>query len=590
MEELQSKPASMTNIKEVPLPPLRHAPRTEFETDVLIVGGGYAGIFAALRADEKGQKVLLVDKGIVGKSGQSPWAGGLNFFDASFGDDYDGWLLGMQKRSEYVGNMDYAKMWLENSRPFYNQMLSMGLIDPLKSSSPEAFWDPDKESAREFLAARIKQDRHEIMRKRLKDRGIPLVERVMLTDLLMQEGRVVGAIGFWMESEEVLVFRSRATILCTGAGSYGPVGYPTMGCTFDGDAMAYRAGAAIAGKEYVASHLTSQKSPGAIYKSWGSCYLNSIALMGGSPGKILIEDPANTIHNIINDGFADTPMKLPSFPPPSRPEDPRRGAPPVAFKYHEQALDGAAVGMAPHKAEGIFPVDARCFSGVPGLYAAGDALASVSGARYASFGMSFSASAIQGKCAAEAASDYAAQVDLPQPSAKEIALLTERLTTPRKREKGFDPRWLKDVLLTTMAPAYILLIKNRARLEGALENVQFMQEFLVSKLRASNPHELRLCHEVANLVLNAEMKLRASLMRTESRGSHYRQDYPARNDKEWLAWILVRQDSHGKMTLTKKPVPETWVGDLDMPYQERYPIRFPGEMEFLGLVNSNSVP
>ena len=72
-------------------------------------------------------------------------------------------------------------------------------------------------------------------------------------------------------------------------------------------------------------------------------------------------------------------------------------------------------------------------------------------------------------------------------------------------------------------------------------------------------------------------------MRTESRGNHYRQDYPARNDKDWLAWILIEQDSQGKMRLIKKPVPEAWQGNLKQPYTERYPSRFPGELEYLGI-------
>ena len=67
-------------------------------------------------------------------------------------------------------------------------------------------------------------------------------------------------------------------------------------------------------------------------------------------------------------------------------------------------------------------------------------------------------------------------------------------------------------------------------------------------------HELRLAHETANMVLNAETKLRASLMRTESRGSHYREDYPNRNDDEWLAWIKIHSGEDGRMALTKHPI------------------------------------
>ena len=76
-------------------------------------------------------------------------------------------------------------------------------------------------------------------------------------------------------------------------------------------------------------------------------------------------------------------------------------------------------------------------------------------------------------------------------------------------------------------------------------------------LRAANLHELRLAHETANMILNAEMKLRASLLRTETRGSHYREDYPERDDEDWLAWIKISRGDDGGMRLAKHPVPRS---------------------------------
>ena len=79
-----------------------------------------------------------------------------------------------------------------------------------------------------------------------------------------------------------------------------------------------------------------------------------------------------------------------------------------------------------------------------------------------------------------------------------------------------------------------------------------------------------------NMVLNAEMKLTASLFRTESRGSHYREDYPRRDDPNWLAWVLLKEEQ-GQMKASKKPIPKEWWPDLSKPYEERYPFRLPGE-------------
>ena len=85
-----------------------------------------------------------------------------------------------------------------------------------------------------------------------------------------------------------------------------------------------------------------------------------------------------------------------------------------------------------------------------------------------------------------------------------------------------------------------------------------------------------LAHETKNIVLNAEMKLRASIFRTESRGTHYREDYPRRDDPNWLAWVILEEE-HGTMKLRKEAIPKEWWPDLLKSYEERYPIKFPGE-------------
>ena len=71
-------------------------------------------------------------------------------------------------------------------------------------------------------------------------------------------------------------------------------------------------------------------------------------------------------------------------------------------------------------------------------------------------------------------------------------------------------------------------------------------------LRAADMHELRLAHETANMILTAEMKLKASIMRTESRCSHYRLDYPEMDNKNWRAWINIYKGADGKMQLEKQ--------------------------------------
>ena len=71
-------------------------------------------------------------------------------------------------------------------------------------------------------------------------------------------------------------------------------------------------------------------------------------------------------------------------------------------------------------------------------------------------------------------------------------------------------------------------------------------------LRAADMHELRLAHETSNMIISAEMKLRASIMRKESRCSHYRLDYPEVDEKNWQAWINLFKGVDGTMQLEKQ--------------------------------------
>jgi len=219
---------------------------------------------------------------------------------------------------------------------------------------------------------------------------------------------------------------------------------------------------------------------------------------------------------------------------------------------------------------------------MPGLFAAGDALASMQcGAMYTSPGVSGIGSCAQGWVAGERAAEYARKVKKPSVSDVQITKLTQDMLVPREREKGYSPAWVTQMLQNIMIPYYVTLVKKEDRLKAALTNIEFLRDHFIPKLKAENTHELRLAHDTGNMVQNAEMKLRASLFRTESRGTHFREEYPYRDDKDWLALILIK-DNNGKMELSKKSVPKEWWPDRSLSYEKRYPrVRFSGELEIV---------
>jgi succinate dehydrogenase/fumarate reductase flavoprotein subunit len=228
-------------------------------------------------------------------------------------------------------------------------------------------------------------------------------------------------------------------------------------------------------------------------------------------------------------------------------------------------------------AAGVWVHDTKCTTSLPGLYAAGDC----GGIRYngsylTNPGLGTGPSAVSGRRAGASAADYALQAEKLVIDKMEIARLRKVLYAPMERKSGFSPRWVTQLLQNTVMPYYVVFVKHGDRLQAALTIVEFLRDHLVPKMMAKDGHELRLAHETKNMVLNAEMMLRASLFRTESRGLHYREDYPRRDDPAWLAWTKVKE-KQGRMTVAKEPIPREWWPDLSKPYEERYDFRFPGE-------------
>ena len=250
---------------------------------------------------------------------------------------------------------------------------------------------------------------------------------------------------------------------------------------------------------------------------------------------------------------------------------------PNALTPDTSLVMGSTAGEAPHRHDGLFAKDDKCASNIPGLFAAGDAMCT---AGVGGVGISSSGSAVQGARAGVYAAEYVQKAKKPQISKAQLTEVKKRIFEPRAREKGYSPAWVTQVLQGIMTPYYVLYVKKKERLEAALVNIEFLRDHFGPKLLANDTHELRLAHETRNMILNAEMKLRASLFRTESRATHYREDYPARNDKEWLAWVIIKQKGN-KMKLYKKPLPKSWKPDPSIPYERRYRRRFPGELEYL---------
>jgi succinate dehydrogenase/fumarate reductase flavoprotein subunit len=524
------------------------------ETDVLVIGGGMAGCFAAIKAREKGASVTLVDKGYVGKSGQTPFAGTFAVFNPDWGHDLDAWMRQVNSVGEYVNDREWTEIGFLDSYDRYQDLVSWGVEfrEPPRGNGP----GPRPPRGPCEAKAMPWRQHAEILRKQVKLSGASIVDRVMIVDLLSADGVICGAVGLGADNGELYVFRAKATVMCAGAGAFKPPGWPIHELTSDGDAMAYRAGAAITGKEFSDPHPTSGENPA----HFGSIMRDGRPIFG-------------RLYNALGEAVTGRGTLFINME-----FEAHAGRAPLTQKTalgDYTRVGGGASGMSVHKAEGIWPAGADCSTNLPGLYAAGDALGTMqSGAVYAAIGMALSGAAVTGARAGWSAAKHARQTDAPSALTGELPQVRELVYAPMRRRGGFGPRWVTQVLQNTMIPYFVMYIKHGDRLQAALTLVEFMRDHLVPKLTAADPHELRLAHEAKNMVLNAEMRLRASLFRTESRGCHYREDYPRRDDPGWLAWVLLQQED-GDMQMTKESIPQEWWPDLTTPYEKRYDYHFP---------------
>jgi succinate dehydrogenase/fumarate reductase flavoprotein subunit len=166
---------------------------------------------------------------------------------------------------------------------------------------------------------------------------------------------------------------------------------------------------------------------------------------------------------------------------------------------------------------------------------------------------------IEGDHAGKAASAYCTKASLTKISDANIAKAKAEIEQPLNLDKGFSPTWARDVLQGIMAPYWVSKNKSEATLTAALTQVEYMRDHVAPRLLARNSHGLRLCHEMKHKINSCELKLRAALARKESRGANFfREDYPKRNDAEFLKYIIQKKDENGKPALSFAPVKKEW--------------------------------
>jgi succinate dehydrogenase/fumarate reductase flavoprotein subunit len=545
-------------------------------TDVLIIGGGIGGLVTALKAKEEFPtvNVLIVEKQTVGWGGKATKIGGFLAFLAQ-GDNADKFLeFQIRNTGIYLNDQELLSSYVQDSYKAVQQLAEWGANIPKsadgKMVTMRAFWAP------EWTITFVDIDMMLPLRARARKTGVRILNKIHVVDLLTVENRVVGAVGFDIVSGRFHIFKAKATILANGSCGYKVRRFWSAGCG-DGIAAAYRAGAKMRNAEFgnLYGHVVFRDTDSGVVSN--DFLVNAL---GENLAKRYVRDLGPTgiflpVKLAVGMEKEVAQGRGPIFfePPPSPLPMPRTALPKLGdwhrrleakeHKFGPLPLLKREVAVPLHGELSCIRVDHDMKTSLDGLWAIGDASyagSAVAGAVASPPGVTpgsgIGYAIISARWGAPAAARYAAKVEAMEIDHAEVRQLKEKIFTPMKRSRGFSP-WAATVALQdVVSPMKFNLRRSKDRLEEALSKVEAVKERL-PELQAKDLHYLSKCHEVMSMTACAEMTFRAALMRTESRGFHFREDYPKRDDDHWLKWIILKQE-RGRMTLSIEPIP---IGD-----------------------------
>lgn len=560
------------------------------DTDILIIGSEGAGARAAIEAAKHNVSVTIVTKGPLGKSGATVTAGtdidvdsksiinvlGLKGWPGKRRPDpHDSkeiFFKDMIVEGRFINNQRLVAKHCEDAPIRVKELIDWGMAIRQEIGHAQGHTYPRGilSTGKEVLKALFRKLRE------FQDK-IEVFEDIMIVDLLIKDDKCVGAAGISIRDGIFILFRARATILATGGGlRIYPYTSGPEELTGDGQSMAYRAGVELIDYQQVQfiTH-TLYRSPittNTLNPILGTGYM---WLLNNKGERLMKRYDPRTMERSTRDligigimneiwegrGWEDERgawvMASCRHMPKNMVDELKR----ISSYYSDEFIDVLKNNAVPafpvsHFFCGGIRINEFCETNVPGLLAAGEVAGGVMGSNRLS-GNAVSMIVIQGKWAGLQAAAYASHASAPQIDLKQVDEIRKRIFKSLDRKEGCNPIELRKKI-QKMAYSNVGPVRTEARLEMAIQEIQKIRKKEASQLYCSNKspvlnREWVNTLEIYNMLDSLELIAKSALYRKESRGNHYRADYPQADNENWLCNVIVKQ-VRGKPKLWTEPI------------------------------------
>ncbi|MFI5255520.1 MAG: succinate dehydrogenase flavoprotein subunit [Candidatus Limnocylindrales bacterium] len=560
------------------------------EYQAVIVGAGGAGLWAALELARAGVRTAVLSKLYPTRSHTGAAQGGVCAALGNHEEDHWEWhMFDTIKGGDYLVDQDVAEVLAKEAIERVIELERMGLpfdrtpdgkIDQRRFGGHTRNYGEGPVRRSCFAADRTGHMILQTLYQQCIKHEVTFFDEYHVVDLLLEGGQTGGVVAYRIADGELHVFRAAAVLLATGGnGRMFRVTSNAHTLTGDGMAMAYRRGIPLQDMEFYQFHPTgivglgillseaARGEGGYLLNDTGERFMERYAptLMELAPRDMVsraiyqevragrgIDGKDYVYLDVRHLGRAVIEAKLPDITDFARIY---QGVEPLTQPVPIQPTAHYAMGGVPTDIEARVMADGRG-TVVPGLYAAGEvACVSVHGANRLGTN-SLVDLLVFGRRAGRAMADYCQTAVAPPLAADAQEPVRAELEGLRTRRQGESPTRIRTELAAAMMDD-CGVFRTEAGLRRLVPLVRELQG-RYERARVQDPGrvfntDLLEAHEVGYLLDCAEATVASALARTESRGAHFREDYPERNDAEWLRHTLAYQ-AEGDPRLSDRPV------------------------------------